>query len=136
MWCLKRFYEGLKGLLIEPFEALQSFLRIWSYLLKKFLMENIIFQAVVGRFSELTIANKHLQVQCQQWTLHEKCPYSEFFWSAFSRIRLNKELNTEYLSLFIPSTGKYGPEKLRMCGHFSRSEKHANNVLRTKDYEK
>ena len=30
------------------------------------------------------------------FTLREKCPYSEFFWSVFS-----------------PNAGKYGPEKLR-----------------------
>ena len=40
--------------------------------------------------------------------LREKCPYSEFFWSAFSRIR------TEYLSVFSSNPGNYGPEKLRI----------------------
>ena len=46
-------------------------------------------------------------------TLREKCPYSEFFWSVFSRIR------TEYgeirnPNLFSVNVGKCGPEKLRM----------------------
>ena len=43
-----------------------------------------------------TIADGH--------SLREKCPYSELFWSAFSRIR------TEYLSVFSTSAEKCGPE--------------------------
>ena len=39
----------------------------------------------------------------------ENCPYSELFWSAFSRIRT--------VSIFSPIAGKYGPE----YGHFLRS---------------
>ena len=35
-------------------------------------------------------------------TLREKCPYSELFWSVFTRIR------TEYV--FSPNAGKCGPE--------------------------
>ena len=35
---------------------------------------------------------------------HCKCPYSEFFWSAFSCIR------TEYGEIRSPNAGKYGPE--------------------------
>ena len=38
--------------------------------------------------------------------LSEKCPYSELFWSVFSRIRTD----TLYLSVFSPNAGKYGPE--------------------------
>ena len=54
-------------------------------------------------------------------TLREKCPYSEFFCSVFSRIRtaygdtpylLRKD--TPYLFVFSPNEGKYGPEKLRI----------------------
>ena len=30
-------------------------------------------------------------------------------------------LNTEYLSVFSPNAGKYGPEKNSVFGHFSRS---------------
>ena len=41
------------------------------------------------------------------FTLREKCPYTEFSWSVFSRIRGG----TEYLSVFSPITGKYGSEK-------------------------
>ena len=38
--------------------------------------------------------------------LREKCPYSEFCWSVFSRIR------TKYGEVFSPNAGKYGPKKL------------------------
>ena len=41
----------------------------------------------------------------QSCTLCKKCLYSEFFWSAFSRIR------TEYGS---PNAGEHRPEKFRM----------------------
>ena len=41
-----------------------------------------------------------------QLALREKCPYSEFFWSVFSRIW------TEYE--FSPDERRYGPEKLRI----------------------
>ena len=37
------------------------------------------------------------------FTLHEKCPYSEFFWSVLS-----------------PNAGKYGPEKLRVRTLFTQ----------------
>ena len=43
-------------------------------------------------------------------SLLEKCAFSEFFWSVFSRIRWD----APYLSVFNPNAGKYGPEKLRM----------------------
>ena len=48
-----------------------------------------------------------LSIQKTCITLREKCPYSELFWSVFSRIR------TEYLeilSVFSPNAGKCGPE--------------------------
>ena len=44
-------------------------------------------------------------------SLHKKCPYSEFFWSAFFHIL------TEYgdfPELFSQNTGKFGPKKLRI----------------------
>ena len=44
-------------------------------------------------------------------TLHEKCPYSDFFCSEFSRIQT---LFTPYLSVSSPNVGKYGTEKLRI----------------------
>ena len=44
--------------------------------------------------------------------LFEKCPYSQFLWSVFSRIR------TEYV--FGPNVGKYGPEKLHIRTLFTR----------------
>ena len=42
--------------------------------------------------------------KAMEYTLHKKCPYLEFFWSIFSRIRT-----------------EYRPEKLQY-GHFSRSD--------------
>ena len=39
--------------------------------------------------------------------LRKKCPYSELFWSVFSRIRTEYG---EYLSVFSPNAVKYGPE--------------------------
>ena len=48
-----------------------------------------------------------------KFTLSEKCPYSEFFWSVFLRIW------TEYLSILSPNAGKYGPEKLRIWTLFT-----------------
>ena len=35
------------------------------------------------------------------YKLHEKCPYLEFFWSALSRIRTRKTLNTGILNAVI-----------------------------------
>ena len=48
-------------------------------------------------------------------TLSKKCPYSEFFWSAFSRIFPHSHCirrDIPYLSVFSPNAEKYGPEKL------------------------
>ena len=45
-------------------------------------------------------------------TLHEKFPYSEFFWFVFSALGLNMER-------FNPNAGKYGPEKLRISTLFT-----------------
>ena len=52
----------------------------------------------------------------RELALHEKCPYSEFFWSVFSRIltECGKILRTPYLSVFSQNAEKYGPEKLRI----------------------
>ena len=38
---------------------------------------------------------------------YEKCPYSKLLWSAYSSIRTEYG---EYLSLFSPNAGKFGPE--------------------------
>ena len=60
-------------------------------------------------------------------TLRKKCPYSEFFWSAFSRIW------TEYRDL--PRKSPYSvrmrentDQKNFECRHFSRSVNHAVSV--------
>ena len=53
----------------------------------------------------------------QEETLREKCPYSDFFWSIFSRIWTFFIL---YLSVCSPNAGKYGPEKLRIRPLFTQ----------------
>ena len=53
----------------------------------------------------------------QEETLREKCPYSDFFWSIFSRIWT---FFTLYLSVCSPNAGKYGPEKLRIRPLFTQ----------------
>ena len=47
--------------------------------------------------------------QCWIFALPKKCPYSEFFWSAFFLHFPAFGLNTApYLSVFSPNAGKYG----------------------------
>ena len=75
------------------------------------------------------IVNSKLLFQCCRYrqTLRGKCPYSEFFWSVFPRIRPEYgpeklQIRTlEYLSVFSLNMGKYEPQKLKY-GLFSRSE--------------
>ena len=54
-----------------------------------------------------------------QDALRKKCPYSEYFWSIFSRI-------FQYLSVLSPNAGKCEQKKLQghfsIWGHFSRSD--------------
>ena len=52
-------------------------------------------------------------------TLREKCPYSEFFRSLFSRIRIDTD-STPYLSVFSPNAGKYRPEKNKIRTLFTQ----------------
>ena len=56
------------------------------------------------------------------WTeLRKKYPYSEFFWSVFSRIR------TEYGEVYlVQNAGKYGPEKLRIRKIFTQCRSYIN----------
>ena len=71
-------------------------------------------------FENLT---KHRKLLFPFWVLRKKCPYSEFFWSAFSRIW------TEYGEIF-----RVSPDSFRMRGntdqknsehgHFSCSVEH------------
>ena len=44
--------------------------------------------------------------------LCKKCPYSELFWSVYSSIQTEygEIPDTEYLCVFSPNVGKYGPE--------------------------
>ena len=48
-------------------------------------------------------------------TLREKCPNTEFLLVLF--------LNTEFLYVFSPNAGKYGPEKLRIWTLFTQCNK-------------
>ena len=68
---------------------IHSFQRIWSHLVKKSLMENFTFCAVVGLFLKIFLE------------LHEKCPNTEFFWSVLSRIWTEYE-HLLYKSLYSP----------------------------------
>ena len=54
-------------------------------------------------------------------TLREKCPYSELFWPAFSRIRTEYgEIRSISPSICSSNAEKYGPENSEY-GLFSRS---------------
>ena len=54
-------------------------------------------------------------------TLHKKCPYSEFFWSLFSRIRTECiDKDAPYLSIFNQNAWNYGPEKPRKRTFFKQ----------------
>ena len=53
-------------------------------------------------------------------TLHEKCPYSEFFWSVFSRIWSEYG---ERISLYSVRMRENTDQKNSEYGDFSRSEK-------------
>ena len=56
------------------------------------------------------------------FSLREKCPYSEFFWSVFARIQ-TEHGEIPYLSIFNPNVGKYGPEKLQIWKLFTQCSK-------------
>ena len=76
-----------------------------------------------------------LQNNDEQWLkpLREKCSNTEFF---LVRIFPHSDWirrNTEYLSVFSPNAGKYGPEKLRIC---SRSEHLKQIHIRVKTFYK
>ena len=43
-------------------------------------------------------------------SLRDQCPYSEFFWSIFSRIQTSDWI----LNVFSQNVGKYSPEKLQI----------------------
>ena len=67
-------------------------------------------------------------------TLRKKCPYSELFWSTFSRIRTQYRqiklsiysVYTEYLSAFSPNAENTDQNNSKY-GHFSHSYKHDNH---------
>ena len=96
-------------------DQIRSILQIWLHLLKKSLMENFIFCAVFTLHA--------INQRCQNSRLRENCPYSELFWSGFSRIR------TEYgemrviqsLSVYNLNARKCGPEDLGIRTLFTQS---------------
>ena len=114
----------------------RSFLRIWSHLMKKSLMENFTFCAVLcllkWSFSichcestqkqviqKIVISKKYfVRISCI--ALRKKCPYSEFLLSVFSRIQ------TEYgeirsISTYLVQMWENKDQKNSEYGHFSRS---------------
>ena len=87
------------------------FSKCWSHSLKKSLMENFVFCAVIcseATFEPLT----SLASLCGlNLPLREKCPNTEFFLvDIFPHLDCIWR-DTEDLSVFSPNTGKYGPEK-------------------------
>ena len=55
-----------------------------------------------------------MRVYLVQASLREKCLYSEFFWSVFSRIRTEYGEIQSIGNAKCPNAGKYGPEKPRI----------------------
>ena len=55
----------------------------------------------------------------QYVALRKKCPYSEFFWSVFSRIRIEYEEIRSISPYSVRIAGKYGSEKLRIRTFFT-----------------
>ena len=98
---------------------IRSFLRIWSRLLKKSLMENIIFCAVTEDVSCM-----RFQVSPNIWltiALREKCLNAKFF---LVRIFVLFELNTDIYSVNLRIQSEYGKIRTRkdsVFGHFSHS---------------
>ena len=64
------------------------------------------------------------QKQKSKYTLREKCPYAEFFWSVFSRILTEYE-NLRTISLY--SVRENTDQKNSKYRHFSRSDMKHNN---------
>ena len=53
-------------------------------------------------------------------TLREKCPNTEFVLVRIFPYSDWIRRDVEYLSVFSPNTGKYGPKKLRICTLFTQ----------------
>ena len=67
-----------------------------------------LFCSTTNQTSQIELFAKIIRLRKMLLTLCEKCPYSEFFWSVFFRIR------TRYLFVFSPNAAKCGPEKLQI----------------------
>ena len=65
-------------------------------------LEDIHFTTII---IQSTIPQLYLSTTAWLPTRREMWSYSEFFWSIFSQI-----VNIKYLSVFSPTTGKYGLE--------------------------
>ena len=79
---------------------------LWAHLLKKlvFWRRNSFWILEIHFFRKM---NPECDFTSLKWTLPKMCPYSELFWSVFSRVR------TEYGEILVrifPNAGKYGPE--------------------------
>ena len=77
--------------LFKDFSSYSSFLRICSHLLKKSLMENAIFCAMVENTCNfvIIIVNTAQKVSVFEVVLFCIFPYSDWIWSAFSQFELN-----------------------------------------------
>ena len=75
----------------KDFSSYSSFLRICSHLLKKSLMENAIFCAMVENTCNfvIIIVNTAQKVSVFEVVLFCIFPYSDWIWSAFSQFELN-----------------------------------------------
>ena len=120
-------------------------LSIWSHLLKKSLMENFIFVQWTGTvqtvpkikpentweiWTALSPTNccSNSLLKCGSVPPCENCPYSEFFWPAFSRIWTEYE-EIRSISPYSVQMRENTDQKNSEYGHFSRSV--PSNIFRT-----
>ena len=104
----------------------RNFLRIWSHLLKKSLMEKFIFCAVllqnITRNIIRDIYINESRIYSMKHSLREKCPNTELF---LVRNFLYSGLNTEIYSVNLHIQSEYRKIWTRnnsVFGHFSRSD--------------
>ena len=84
------------------------------------LVKNVFFGLKKGASGLVPwIAQKHTSLYSH--TLREKCPYSELFWSAFSRIRTEKR-EILHISLYSVRMRENADQNNSECGHFLRSD--------------
>ena len=83
--------------------------------------------ANLSYFTIVQIAITKYELNSQK--LDKKCPYSELFWSLFSRIRTELRRDTPYLSVFSPNAGKCGPEWLRIRTPFTQWKCQTDSIM-------